>query len=142
MKKTLLFILFLVSVRSFAQTDLSYHYQIPKQLNDALQTASLSDVGIDSNEIINLTNKILADKYINIHSLLILRYNKLVYTDGQMALRIQNKNYSKGIQIITLVPQAFFCSLYKSIMLIPAGIFIFFLSVNNLSREIVVANDL
>jgi CubicO group peptidase (beta-lactamase class C family) len=76
--KKLLF-LFLVSVECFAQTNSSYRYQIPKQLNDGLQTASLSEVGIDSNKIIDLTNKILTNQYINIHSLLIYRNNKLVY---------------------------------------------------------------
>jgi CubicO group peptidase (beta-lactamase class C family) len=77
--KKILFILVLVSVKSFAQTKSSYYYQIPKQRNDGLQTASLSEAGIDSGRIIDLTNKILADRYVNIHSLLILRNNKLVY---------------------------------------------------------------
>jgi CubicO group peptidase (beta-lactamase class C family) len=76
--KKLLF-LFLVSVECFAQTNPTYHYKIPKQLNDGLQTASLSEVGIDSNKIIDLTSKILANQYINIHGLLIYRNNKLVY---------------------------------------------------------------
>lgn len=79
MKKAFFTVLFLISVKSFAQTNLSYYYKIPSQLNDGLQTASLSEVEIDSNKIVKLTNKILANNYINIHSLLIIRNNKLVY---------------------------------------------------------------
>jgi CubicO group peptidase (beta-lactamase class C family) len=76
--KKILFLCF-VSIECFAQTNSTYHYKIPTQLNDGLQTASLPEVGIDSNKIIALTNKILANQYINIHSLLIYRNNKLVY---------------------------------------------------------------
>ena len=79
MKKLFLITILLISAKSFAQTNLSYHYKTPPQLKDGLQTASLSDVGIDSNKIISLTNKILNSTYVNIHSLLIIRNNKLAY---------------------------------------------------------------
>jgi CubicO group peptidase (beta-lactamase class C family) len=77
--KFFLLLLSFVGVRSFAQTNSTYHYYPPVQLNDGLQTASLPEVGIDSNKIVALTNKILSGQYTNIHSLLILRHNKLVY---------------------------------------------------------------
>ncbi len=79
MKKLFFIIFLLISVNSYAQTNSSYHYKIPSQIKDGLQTASLSEVGIDSNKIISLTNKILENTYINIHSVLIIRDNKLVY---------------------------------------------------------------
>jgi len=77
--KFLLLLFILAATDSFAQIDPAYHYKPPVQLNDGLKTASLSEVDIDSNKIIALTNNILLGKYINIHSLLILRSNKLVY---------------------------------------------------------------
>src|SRR6186713_3374409 len=79
MKKLFLITILLISVKAFAQTNLPYHYKTPPQLKDGLPTASLSDVAIDSNKIITLTKKILANTYINIHSVLIIRDNKLVY---------------------------------------------------------------
>lgn len=79
MKKFFLITILLISAKSFAQNNLSYHYKTPPQLNDGFQTASLSEVKIDSTKIIALTNKILANTYVNIHSLLIIRNNKLVY---------------------------------------------------------------
>ena len=79
MKELFLTIFLLISIKLFAQPGSPYQYRIPPQLNDGLQTASLSDVRIDSNKIIELTNKILSNTYVNIHSLLIVRDNKLVY---------------------------------------------------------------
>ena len=78
MKGFLLFLTF-ISTACFAQTNSAYHYDPPVEVGDGLSIASLTKVGIDSNRIIALTNKIMAGYYINIHSLLILRYNKLVY---------------------------------------------------------------
>jgi CubicO group peptidase (beta-lactamase class C family) len=80
MKKTSWFILlFVLSTKPFAQSNSTYHYTIPLQLKDGIKTASLSEVGIDSNKIIELTDSILAGYYTNVHSLLIIRHNKLVY---------------------------------------------------------------
>ena len=79
MKRLFVITFLLISAGCFAQTNLSYHYQIPSRLEDGLETASLSEAGIDSNKLITLTNRILSGQYINIHSLLILRHNKLVY---------------------------------------------------------------
>ena len=57
----------------------NYTYSKPVQLNDSLKTATLENVGIDSSKIIELTKLILADSFPNIHSLLILKDNQLVY---------------------------------------------------------------
>jgi len=59
--------------------DTNYSYRLPPQLNDGLAVGSLKDAGIDSAKIIKLTKLILSDTFTNIHSLLILRNNKLVY---------------------------------------------------------------
>jgi CubicO group peptidase (beta-lactamase class C family) len=86
MRKLFLITILLTSAKLFSQNNLSYRYKTPPQLKDGLQTASLSEVGIDSIKIITLTNKILTNAYDNIHSLLILKDNKLVYEnyfDGQ-----------------------------------------------------------
>jgi CubicO group peptidase (beta-lactamase class C family) len=61
------------------------HAQIPSinkkpvQLNDGIQTATLKDVGIDEKIVNAMTDSIIAGVYPNIHSVLILRNNKLVY---------------------------------------------------------------
>jgi len=57
----------------------------PRNLNDGIKTASLSEVGMDSSIVNELTNQIIADYYPNIHSLLIYKDNKLAY-----------ENYFKG----------------------------------------------
>src|SRR5215203_961351 len=72
-------LLVFVTAKSFAQRNLSYNYQIPVQLNDGFKTGSLSKAGIDSSKIIELTDSILYGYYSNIHSLLIVRNNNLVY---------------------------------------------------------------
>jgi CubicO group peptidase (beta-lactamase class C family) len=51
----------------------------PEQLNDGIETATPQDVGIDPEFIKLMTNSISGGVYPNIHSVLILRNNKLVY---------------------------------------------------------------
>ena len=77
-------VLFLISISptAFGQAprrETSYSYKVPVQLNDGIATGNIIGAGIDSNKIIRLTKLILADTFTNIHSLLILRNNKLVY---------------------------------------------------------------
>ena len=54
-------------------------YNKPYQLNDGIKTATLTDVGIDEKIIQAMNDSITAGVYTNIHSVLILRNNKLVY---------------------------------------------------------------
>jgi CubicO group peptidase (beta-lactamase class C family) len=82
--KSLMFAFFIILVNPMAfgqvpQRESSYNYKVPVQLNDGIATANMADAGFDSNKIIRLTNLILADTFTNIHSLLILHDNKLVY---------------------------------------------------------------
>ena len=79
MKTILALILFLLFINSFAQQSSPYHYKIPSQINDGLKTTTLSDVGIDSTNVIGMTDKIIKNEYINIHSVLIVRNDKLAY---------------------------------------------------------------
>jgi len=55
-----------------------YHYSKPVQLDDNFNCSNLADAGIDSTLIIKLINKILLQEIPNIHSLLIMKDNKLV----------------------------------------------------------------
>ncbi|MEO5647965.1 MAG: alpha/beta fold hydrolase [Chitinophagaceae bacterium] len=54
-------------------------YKKPAKLNDGIQTATLKDVGIDEKIIGAMNDSIVNGNYPNIHSVLILRNNKLVY---------------------------------------------------------------
>ena len=56
-----------------------YTYNKPAEINDGLVTGLLKETNIDSNKIYRLVNEILDNKYINMHSLLISRNNKLVF---------------------------------------------------------------
>ena len=57
----------------------SYSYVQPAQHDDGLPVAPMYNEGMDTGKIIALTKLILADKYPNIHSMLILRHGKLIY---------------------------------------------------------------
>ena len=57
---------------SVTQTD-------PINLNDGIATGTLSDAGLDSSAINNLSAQIRSGIYPNMHSLLIYRKNKLVF---------------------------------------------------------------
>ena len=58
---------------------LVYTYQEPSRQNDSINTGNLTNVGMDSSQIIIMTKRILADSISNVHSLLIYKENKLVY---------------------------------------------------------------
>ncbi len=58
---------------------LNFNYSIPERTNDGLEISSLSKESIDSTKLIQLTKDILENKYINIHSVLVSKDNKLVF---------------------------------------------------------------
>src|SRR5471030_3134598 len=57
----------------------TYSYVKPKQLSDGLPVDAMYNNGMDTGRVVALTKLILADKYPNIHSMLILRHGKLIY---------------------------------------------------------------
>ena len=57
----------------------------PGNLNDGIKTATVSEVGMDTSVVNEITNQITSGYYPNIHSLLIYKDDKLVY-----------ENYFKG----------------------------------------------
>ncbi len=54
-------------------------YKKPAQLSDGIKTATLKEVGINEKFINAITDSISSGNYVNIHSVLLLRNNKLVY---------------------------------------------------------------
>jgi pimeloyl-ACP methyl ester carboxylesterase len=65
-------------------------YKKPEQLNDGIKTATLKEVGLNEKIINALTDSIINGGYPNIHSILIICNNKLVYENyfpGNDAIR-------------------------------------------------------
>ena len=54
-------------------------YKIPEQTNDGWQTASVKDVGLNGSTIENLIKELHKGTYENLHSLLIVKNNKIVF---------------------------------------------------------------
>jgi len=64
----------------------SYQYAVPEQINDGWKTASLNDVNLDANFIKKLFERVADNSYKNIHSVLLVKNDKLVveeYFPGQ-----------------------------------------------------------
>jgi len=55
-----------------------YEYQVPYQEDDGWETASLASEAVDPKRIVNLLNKINADIYPNIHSVLLIKNGKII----------------------------------------------------------------
>ncbi|UCC58334.1 MAG: serine hydrolase, partial [Candidatus Bathyarchaeum sp.] len=82
---------FLVSVFLFALIFLSvyfivgnqggYSYRIPEQTNDGWITASLNDVGMDAAPLIKLMNALSHQNVNNVHSIIVIKDNKLVFEE-------------------------------------------------------------
>ena len=58
-----------------------YKYKTPDQLDDGWKTESLSDAGMDEKILYNLMNRIFATSEHNIHSILIVKDNRLVFEE-------------------------------------------------------------
>jgi CubicO group peptidase (beta-lactamase class C family) len=56
-----------------------YAYVPPPDLGDGWKVSTLSDVGLDEDKIVRVTNGIIEGKYRGIHSMLIFRHNRLVH---------------------------------------------------------------
>jgi CubicO group peptidase (beta-lactamase class C family) len=74
--------------------DTNYVYSIPKQLNDGIAVDSFTRN--NKEKIVDLTKKILSNEFPNIHSMLIVRNNKLIYEnyfDGTDEIRGRKLGY-------------------------------------------------
>jgi CubicO group peptidase (beta-lactamase class C family) len=59
----------------------TYEYTKPEQLNDGMATAGLEGSGLDPSLLATMMHQIVAGKYPNVHSILILKDNKLVFEE-------------------------------------------------------------
>lgn len=73
-------------------SSIRYTYIQPLNLNDGLQTGKLSDAGIDSQSIEQMTEDIKHNNFINVHSVLISRNNKLVYEEYFNGFNVNDKH--------------------------------------------------
>ena len=58
-----------------------YRYHVPKQLDNGWQTADLRDTGLSLQSITQLMNRIESGEYDKLHSLLIVKDNRLVFEE-------------------------------------------------------------
>lgn len=75
------------------QPDIRYKYVVPEQLEDGLAVSSLESAGISPAYLEELTNQINVDTYKNIHGLIIVKNNQLVYENyfhGYERTRLHN----------------------------------------------------
>jgi len=97
-----LFIIFLMFISCSYKR---YFYQKPKAKFDGLETGTLTDVNIDTTKINALITKIISNEFKNIHSLLIIKDNKLVceeYFNGYTAEKTHNL-FSAGKSIVSVM---------------------------------------
>ena len=63
----------------FDQPAINYQYAVPEATGDGLEVSNLSAEGIKEEYIVQMTNQVNTDFYKNIHSIVIVKNNKLVY---------------------------------------------------------------
>ncbi|MBO9701830.1 MAG: serine hydrolase [Sporocytophaga sp.] len=63
----------------FDKPGVNYQYSIPDSLNDGLEVSSIEKEGLKKEYIVQMTNQIITDEYKNIHSVVVVKNNKLVY---------------------------------------------------------------
>lgn len=76
-----LFILLILISLSCADCPSVYSYKSPKSYNDGLKTGSIEQVGMDSSFLNRLINCIYANKYDQVHSILIYKDDMLVFEE-------------------------------------------------------------
>lgn len=67
--------------KSVVQPGISYQVTVPEQTGDGWETASLSDVGMSENLIVDLIDRIRINLYQNVHSIVIVKDEKLVFEE-------------------------------------------------------------
>lgn len=66
----------------YARTDKKvYTYSTPKQLKDGLKTGSIENSGLDKALLTQMADKLIGGEYANVHSVLIIKDNKLVFEE-------------------------------------------------------------
>lgn len=58
-----------------------YTYQQPESIRDGLPTGGLKNTGLDESLLTELMNKVIAGRYPNVHSILIIKDGKLVFEE-------------------------------------------------------------
>ncbi len=83
MKKSILIIIVLLLLMIGCQSEpaIQYIYQPPENISDGLDVSTLEEVNIDSELMEKVVNEINRGKYDEVHSLLILKDNKLVFEE-------------------------------------------------------------
>ena len=60
------------------ERELDYTYRVPEQFDDGWETADMSAAGIDEHKINELMHDVLNEQYQNVHSILVVKNEKLV----------------------------------------------------------------
>lgn len=63
----------------FKQPDIHYRYSVPPETGDGLEVSSLAQEDMKEEQIVQMSNQLNVDFYKNIHSVVIVKNNKLVY---------------------------------------------------------------
>ncbi|MCW8960095.1 MAG: beta-lactamase family protein [Ignavibacteriaceae bacterium] len=61
--------------------DGNYVYTVPEETSDGWSTASLSSVGMNPDRLVTLVNKIKTNSYTEVHSVVIIKNDKLVFEE-------------------------------------------------------------
>ena len=59
----------------------NYNYTVPEETGDGWETASLSSVGMNTSKIESLVNKIKSNTYEEVHSVVVIKNDKLVFEE-------------------------------------------------------------
>lgn len=71
----------IITILTVACSSFNYNYQIPPNQNDGITTSSINDTRLDSIKLESLVKAIDDEEFINVHSVLISKNNKLVFEE-------------------------------------------------------------
>lgn len=92
MRLSALFISILISTLIISCAPGNLIYKIPDIKNDGIKTGFAAETGLDSIKLIKMTEDISNNIFINIHSVLISRYNKLIYEEYFNGYKMEDKH--------------------------------------------------
>lgn len=72
-------------------------YQVPEDINDGLETADGKELGVDTDWLSNIKTAIEDEEFINMHSVLVAKENKLIYEVYFSGTDVTNQPYFAGI---------------------------------------------
>ncbi len=135
----IIFILVIILSSCEKNKNAIYRYSPPENIGDGIEVSTLSEEGLDERKFIEMMEEVIAEPSNRIHSILVLKNNKLVFEEYFEGYALSNDPFGSDAEWMTYNRETdhYLASISKSITSILVGIAIDKAYINSESDKIV-----